>query len=364
MLLDQDTTADPSPARLRAGRWGEVTPGGGLRAAMRNTQGKSLNLREQRCPMSDSTTSFFERAGIDVGAALETDPPPLDFILPGFLSGTVGILIGSGGAGKSWLALEIATAIASGGTADLLDLRAAAGGKVLYVCLEDPELVLLHRVRAIGQRLGKDQRDVVRENMQVKPLCGGAADLLMPSFRDSLMRAAEGQRLVIVDTLSRTHAGDENSNSDMARLLGSFERVCARSGASVMLVHHTRKGIVTETTERQHAARGATALVDNARWGAALDRMTESESESLTDTEYSDDPLLPLPVTAQRRGFYCKLSYPKQNYSQPQDEQWFKREEGGVLIPARLEPLARGPRAEFGAVKRAASAWKGRPEME
>lgn len=314
---------------------------------------------------SDSTTTFFERAGIDVGAALENDPPPLDFILPGFLSGTVGILIGSGGAGKSWLALEIATALASGGTADLLDVRVTGGGKVLYVCLEDPELVLLHRMRAVGRRLGKDQRDAVRENMQVKPLLGGAADLLKQSYRDSLMRASEGQRLVIVDTLSRAHAGDENSNSDMSRLLCSFERVCARSGASVLLVHHTRKGGTVENSERQHAARGASALVDNARWGAALDRMSEGESETLADIEYSPDPLLPAYV-AEHRGFYCKLSYPKPNYGPPQKERWFKREEGGVLVPARLEYRAansKGSRSEFAAA-RAAKAWRGRPERK
>jgi hypothetical protein len=50
---------------------------------------------------------------IDIGNCFSEEPPPLDFILPGFLAGTVGGLVSPGGVGKSTFALLVAIAIAS-----------------------------------------------------------------------------------------------------------------------------------------------------------------------------------------------------------------------------------------------------------
>jgi regulatory protein RepA len=66
---------------------------------------------------------------IDIMGAFETEPPELDFIWPGFLSGTVGALVAPGATGKSFWALEAAMAVAAPG-ADLLGLRPPASGAV------------------------------------------------------------------------------------------------------------------------------------------------------------------------------------------------------------------------------------------
>ncbi len=291
---------------------------------------------------------------------MRTDPPPLDFVLPGFLSGTTGILVGSGGAGKSWLALELACAVAGGAEVDLLDLKPGACGRVLYLGLEDPRGILLHRMRALGLRLSGSQHESIAENISLKSLTGRLIDLLNQKQRDSLTRRAEGLRLLIIDTLSRSHQTDENSNSEMAKLLGSFERICARTGCAVLLVHHTRKGGAGENGAAQHAARGASALVDNARWGCALDRMSESEAEQLADADYSPDPLLPLRIR-ERHGFYCRLSYPKPNYGEPQPDRWFRREKGGVLVRARLEHMPAAAKAGGSTRAEKVVQWRGRP---
>jgi hypothetical protein len=309
--------------------------------------------------MATDSTDVFSGGDIDALSAMRTDPPPLDFVLPGFLGGTTGILIGSGGAGKSWLALELACTIAGGPAVDLLGLKPHARGRVLYLGLEDPEGIVLHRMRALGLRLSEEQQELIAENILLKSITGRLVDLLNPKQRDALTRCAEGVRLLIVDTLARAHQTDENSNSEMAKLLGSFERICSRTGCAILLVHHTRKGGPGEAGERQHAARGASALVDNARWGCALDRMSEAEAEQLVDVDYSPDPLLPLHIR-ERRGFYARLSYPKPNYGEPMADRWFRREKGGVLLSAKLEHLPAGAKTEPAAA-RAASAWRGRP---
>jgi RecA-family ATPase len=49
---------------------------------------------------------------IDVANCFATEPAQFDFVLPGFLSGTVGGLIAQGGVGKSTFALEVCIAVA------------------------------------------------------------------------------------------------------------------------------------------------------------------------------------------------------------------------------------------------------------
>lgn len=51
---------------------------------------------------------------VDLANCFETEPPPLDFLIPGFLSGDVGALVSPGGSGKSFLALNIAVATSTG----------------------------------------------------------------------------------------------------------------------------------------------------------------------------------------------------------------------------------------------------------
>ncbi len=49
---------------------------------------------------------------INIASAWETEPPKSDFVLPGFLAGTVGALFATGATGKSFLALEAALGVA------------------------------------------------------------------------------------------------------------------------------------------------------------------------------------------------------------------------------------------------------------
>ena len=83
---------------------------------------------------------------IDILQAFEETPPPLDFVLPGLLAGTVGGIVSPGGAGKSMLALELAILVATG-----RDLSGFSGGvqrhtgKVVFLAAEDPADALRHR---------------------------------------------------------------------------------------------------------------------------------------------------------------------------------------------------------------------------
>ena len=79
---------------------------------------------------------------LDLMAAFTELPPPIDYVLPNMVAGTVGALVSPGGAGKSMLALQLAAQIAGG--PDLLEIgefptSAQRNGKPwLMVCSLNP----------------------------------------------------------------------------------------------------------------------------------------------------------------------------------------------------------------------------------
>ncbi len=276
---------------------------------------------------------------IDLRAAFENEPPVLDFIWPGFLSGTVGALVAPGATGKSFLALEAAMSIAcsvAGG--DLVGLAPAHTGRVVYLAGEDPPPALVCRVHAIGQHLNQQAREAIAENLTLEPIMGKRPNVMDDRHLARIIEFCAGARLIVLDTLSRIHNLDENSNGDMARLVATLEHVAASTGAAVLYLHHVSKGSAREgQTDQQQAARGASALIDNARWCGFVAKMNEEEAERLSDRTYDREP-----IGGKRRGYFVRFGVSKQNYDATPLERWYLRHTGGVLLPVELQEAANG----------------------
>ncbi|EAR5731518.1 AAA family ATPase [Salmonella enterica] len=270
---------------------------------------------------------------IDLRAAFENEPPVLDFIWPGFLAGTVGALVAPGATGKSFWALEAAMSIAcsvAGG--DLVGLAPAHTGRVIYLAGEDPPSALVCRIHAIGQHLNQQAREAIAENLTLEPIMGKRLNVMDDRHLARVIEFCADARLIVLDTLSRIHSLDENSNGDMARLVATLEYVAASTGASVLYLHHVSKGSAREgQTDQQQAARGASALIDNARWCGFVAKMTEEQAKSLSDRAYDRQP-----IGNDRRGFFVRFGVSKQNYDATPLDQWYKRHDGGVLVPVEL----------------------------
>ncbi|MHB8166555.1 MAG: helicase RepA family protein [Sulfuricella sp.] len=279
--------------------------------------------------------------GIDILSAFQTEPPALDFVWPGLLSGTVGGLVSPGGAGKSFWALEAAMGVAAPG-GDLLELSPQGSGRVMYLAAEDPEPVLRHRLHAIGKHRNQAAREQIAENLSLIPILGQRLDLMDKRHLAWVVEQGEGARLIVLDTLSRVHRLDENSNSDMAQLVSGLEHIAVTTGAAVLFLHHTSKGSAQNgQLDQQQAARGASSLVDNARWAGFIAKMTEDESKKLSN-RVDRQPI------GDRRGFFVRFGVSKQNYGLPQADGWYERHDGGVLLPVDLVPANSKPKANKG----------------
>jgi RecA-family ATPase len=255
---------------------------------------------------------------INILNAFEQTPPPLDFIWPGFLAGTVGALVAPGATGKSFFALQAAMAVASK-NADLLALRPAHTGRVMYYAAEDPQIVLQHRLHAIGKHLNVVAREEVAERMQIKCVMGHQFNVMV-NYK-AVIDESKDCRLIIFDTLSRIHTLDENSNAEMAQLVSTLEFIARETAASVLFLHHISKASARDGNGAdQHASRGASVLTDNARYCANLSKLSEKEAQSIG-------------VSEEMRSFWLKLSISKQNYQKPIEDSLFRRADGGVLVP-------------------------------
>lgn len=265
---------------------------------------------------------------IDILASFSNIPPELDFVLPGMTAGTIGSIVAQGGVGKSWLALEIASAVAGG--PDLLEIGVGKTGPVLYLPAEDPTEAVQHRLHQLGQHLTPEGREAVADNLTVRPLMGVPTDIMKPETAEAIIRLAEGSRLIVLDTLRRFHTADENAGGPMAELLGVLERICSKTGASILFLHHTAKSAsLNGGGGEQQASRGSSVLVDNIR-GGQMNLCVMSEAEATKAK---------LDLATRKR--FIKLVQAKTNFGPPMPDKWLERGNGGILLPKAEIPAVK-----------------------
>jgi len=153
------------------------------------------------------------------------------------LQGHKMLVAGPSKAGKSFLLIELATAIAEG--KQWLKWKCAKG-RVLYVNLELDDASCLHRIEDVYSALKWSPAHI--ENLDVWNLRGKAVpmDKLAPKL---IRRAAKKNYIaIIIDPIYKVITGDENSADQMAAFCNQFDKVCAELGAAVIYCHHHSKG--------------------------------------------------------------------------------------------------------------------------
>lgn len=254
-------------------------------------------------------------------------PRKTDYVIPGLQSGQVGALISPGGSGKSMFALQLCCQIAGG--RDMLGLGYIKTGKAVYLPAEDSEITIAHRLFAVGELSSPEERQAYDDRLFVAPLFAEEPDILNEKWYRIIKEAAEGARLVILDTLRMFNTGNENDSGEMARVIGRMKRICAETGAAMIYLHHTSKGAtLAEYGNEQQASRGSSVLVDNVRWQGYLRNMTLKEAKQFG-------------VKENMRSYYVQFGASKKNGGPPFKEKWYRKvsakdkdiEEGFTLKP-------------------------------
>lgn len=183
---------------------------------------------------------------------LEERAKKLRFVVDCYLpSDSIGCVYGTSGSGKSFVAIDLALHVATG-----LDWcgRRAHQGEVLYIASEGAA-GLIKRIKA-WLKVHPEQKGAVVKNFHFFTKTVALRDEA-EYVRRKIDKKSFKPALIVVDTLSQTFTGEENSASDMAAYIRSIEKSLREPyGACVMLVHHSGK-------DSGKGARGSSALRAN-----------------------------------------------------------------------------------------------------
>ena len=154
----------------------------------------------------------------------------------------VGIIGGEPKCGKSFLALDLAVAVASG-TPCLRHFPTPRCGRVLLFAAEDAAHIVRQRLEGIAAAAAVDF-----QSLEVHLI-------IVPTLRldrhehQAALAATVGDlkpKLLVLDPLVRLHSIDENVAAEVAPLLAYLRTLQRCHHTAVALVHHARKGAAHE----------------------------------------------------------------------------------------------------------------------
>ena len=164
---------------------------------------------------------------------------PVKYVVPGYVAEGLTILAGRPKLGKSWFTLDIAIAVAMGGTC--LGGIACDQGEVLVMALEDNQRRLQSRMKKLMPPLLKQPWPDDLHFATAWPRANEGGLRYLEDWLDDHPRA----RMVIVDVLAMWRpirkGNDTGYDSDYGPVK-QLQELAQRRGVAVVLVHHTRKG--------------------------------------------------------------------------------------------------------------------------
>ena len=185
---------------------------------------------------------------------------PVRYIVPQYVSEGVALLIGRPKIGKSWLALDLAVACASGSS--VLGSLKPVNGNVLYLALEDGKRRLQRRLdkllspfsAAWPERLSIAQTGDWRRADQ-----GGLEDI------DAWCTSATKPVLVVIDTLARFRKpadGKQQLYTADTEAIACLQKIAVKHGLAIVVVHHDRKAESDDPFDTVSGTLGLTGAAD------------------------------------------------------------------------------------------------------
>lgn len=183
-----------------------------------------------------STTDLIDRLHrLDTRHLVEAAPPVIDWIWEDYLApGTLNMLHGDGGLGKSYLSLKLAEQMCQPDGGELFGKKIKAGG-VVILDGENAESQIHHRVHTTMIRA--DSPLVVYT--LAEPILG--YEEKTQELFEWIAEEAD-PRLVIVDSQRALWAGDEKEQMEVGRMLRRLAKGLEEMPYAVLLLHHDNRG--------------------------------------------------------------------------------------------------------------------------
>ncbi|KAG6559267.1 AAA domain (plasmid) [Candidatus Rhabdochlamydia oedothoracis] len=250
--------------------------------------------------------------------------------------GIVGMLVGSGGVGKTHALAQLAISITTG-IPWLGKYPVEKTGYVFMGMGENSEEDIHRLLRKTVKKLFREQTSFFDKN----PLLEASTRLAVASFNglDSSFiykgkptqayelllqelkekEPKEGWSCIILDPISRFLGADaETDNASATRFIALLERLTLEleGHPTVLFGHHMSKNAQAARNTDQGAARGSSAITDGVRWQANLEKIRKTLNSE--EEEYELDQII--------------LRYVKSNFTAILPSLRLKKDEDGILF--------------------------------
>lgn len=232
-------------------------------------------LHEAQEDLASLTGSGRELPLVSLADAFAEDEPEPEWILESLLpAGGTAVLSAPGGTGKSTLLVQMLAKIAAG--YHFLDSRCPTPRKVLFLQAEGSRRIFKDRVKTAIRHLGLP--DQMRSQFLIPSVSFSPPPFTSSGFEDLVVRSEA--KLIVCDTVGFFFDGEENSNSDVKRLvMRPLAHLAAKYEVAFILVHHYGKP--SEHRVGRHKTRGASAWIDDSDLALRLERVEGSPNELL-----------------------------------------------------------------------------------
>lgn len=348
----------PSASNMR--RYAEIVSDYSLRRTIQKM------ASDGRCPVSE-IAKFAVKSGAASGSALTEWVPAVKaepaydlktlaqdvrvcWVVENLVQAAkVGALVAAGGTGKTTLLLHLCVCIAIG--RQFMGCNVKQGSTVLLTN-DDPQEDMVAALAQVchAMHLTDDEYVMVQAKVRVVSLqgLGGMKTFttamggspMATGLTEALLQAVEGINdlvLVALDTLRQFSGGNSNDEQVIKLTIAGCTDLAVKTGASIILPHHTGKQNYRDEITDMYAGSGSAAIADNCRFVLLLQTAKWADiAQQVQRTGQEDgDPLVlrstrgsllvkaPEPIFLHRRGFYIGVIAGK---SLTRDQQLDKRD--------------------------------------
>lgn len=195
---------------------------------------------------------------ITAKALAAKDFPPRRWAIPRLITEGLTILAGPPKVCKSWLALNMAVAVAGGGM--VLGKIPVEQGEVLYLALEDSERRLKERLKKITPVGEPPEALSIATAGDFPPLDKGGL-VALAEWLKKYPRA----KLVIIDTLARVKPGrsrNQDSYSHDSAIISTLQKLSIDHQVALVVIHHTKKQEAEDFVAEVSGTFGLTGAAD------------------------------------------------------------------------------------------------------
>lgn len=223
-------------------------------------------------PKPEGTATPQSRLKVAHVAAIERLPEGERWLVEEFLTNSsIAVLAATPKAGKTWVALALAVAVASG-TPAMGRFHVPSPGTVLLFHAEDDSRAVRERIESIAVGAGLEF-----EKLPIHVIRAERLRLDDPEDRRSLeaLLAELRPKLLVLDPMVRLHGGAESYVGHMSELFGYLRSLQRRFGVAVLLTHHVSKNLPKNVTQPGQAMRGSGDIHAFYDHGATLQRQAD-----------------------------------------------------------------------------------------